>query len=527
MKHQKTINFRFPVRRDRGVVTLAIGIILLLLITLVTLYGTRVTIMEQRISANDYRSREASSTAQAGLNYGIEFVKAHERVIRSTAADGWLDPDNPVWSDAAPIDCSGPPAPGSKERIVCDSGFSGQVRFYGAQDVDYDVPLNWPVSASKTLSDCSDTPEADDPSCRVAVELALCEFAGPPPIDCVDSGGVTAGYAVLVLARGISADGTAQASVRQILTPFELLPGSALPPLMAASTVEISGTLDVVVNPDGAGPGSGIPISGWANDDLQLGGNASFCYPDEYFQGNQIDITALDACIPDFSNQPCVASVDTPGGTCPMPLCADCDCPTSGDEALTKSEGSVYREGIDVVDKDGNLGPTPDAVNFPGDVFEYVFGIPQADYELLKEAANEVGDCTGIDKNSSGFYWVTQDLGSGDCTLSSGGGSPDGPLVLVVEGDFHMQGGGGNDPLESSFFGLVFAFSYPPDGIDGGTVNLRGGPEFYGVIVSDHAISISNGNFDMIYSPCMLDRIRSDDQFRRLGPVPGSWADHI
>ena len=82
-----------------------------------------------------------------------------------------------------------------------------------------------------------------------------------------------------------------------------------------------------------------------------------------------------------------------------------------------------------------------------------------------------------------------------------------------------MEGGG-------TYFGLVFAFSDPP-AIPGGTVRLRGGPEFYGTVISDHQINMSNGNFDLIFSECMLQRIRDDDTFRRLGPVPGSWADHI
>lgn len=508
-----------PAARQRGVVTLAIGIILLLLITLITLYGGRTTILEQRISANDYRQKEASGTAQAGLNYGIEFAKAHQGLMRVDTAGGWFDGtldianDNFEWTSTTTDlgDCSAPAD--DTQQALCDSGLTGEVRFFGTafdpNDLStYDVPVDWPASGSGTFDDC---PGAD---CRVALDLVLCEFdvAGDP---CEDGQGDTAQYAVLALARGVSEDGTAQSSVRMMIAPFDVLPGNAIPPLMAAANISINGTLDVVVNPDGAGPGTGIPISAWADGDLVMSGNASFCYPDEYFNESGKDILSLPVCDADLGNQPCRSSVSTANGFCEMPVCNDCDCPTSGDSALTKSTASNYLEGIDVVDADGNSGPTPDSTNFPADVFNHIFGVPHENYALIKDTIVPEPDCSNIGPGSSGLHWI-----EGDCSLSGVAGSPDGPLVIVTEGDFQMQGGG-------TYFGLVFAFSDPANGIPGGTVNLRGGPEFYGSVVSDHQINISNGNFDLIFSQCMLDRIRNDDLFRRLGPIPGSWADHL
>lgn len=522
--------------RERGVVTLAIGILLLVLITLITLFGARVTVVEQRVAGNDYRAREASGTAQAGLNYGFEYARAYQGIIRSSDVGGWLDGtldlanDNPEWSDPVEIDCTAAHPAGSKEKTVCDSGFDGFIRFFGAQDPNvafvptdlstYDVPMDWPPSASGALDDCP------GPDCRVRVEMALCEFTTAPPAGtCEDAGGTAPQYAVLVLARGVSEDGTAQASVRQAMTLFDFIPGSALPPIMATGNVAVSGDLNIVLNPDGAGPGTGIPLSAWSNGDLVFSGDLKFCYEDGYFQQGGGDLTSLTECNPGLDNQPCVAEVTIDEGSCPLPVCDTCSCPGPGDydfqDYLTYAEGPIANDGIDVVDVDNDAGGSPDSVNFPDDVFNYVFGIPHEDYLTLKSflpADHIIGDCSGIDDTSSGLYWV-----EGNCHLTDTVGSPDGPVIIITEGDFNMQGGG-------TYFGLAFAFSDPdnPDNpIPGGDVDVRGSAKIYGVIVSDHQIDLSNGTFDAIYSDCMFKKLISDDTFKRLGPVPGTWADHI
>jgi len=529
---------------QRGVATLAIGIILLILITLVSLYGMRVTVLEQRVSANDYRSKEAYGAAQAGLNYGIEFAKSYEGLLRSTVALGWLDgtrdlattPATPNLEWSAPVDCNNPAD--QREQRVCDavenSGLGGSVRLFDsgfdvADESTFGVPI-WPDSGSGAFADCPGG------SCRAHVELVLCEFdrvgnppsVPPPPVPCASPGSTSAtrpeDFAVLVLARGESADGTAEASVRQLLTPFDLFQGNTLPPLMAASNVNISGTMDVVVNPDGVaggiddgtGRGKGEPLSGWSGNDLVLSGNASFCYPDEYYQSSGADLTALPVCADDLSNQPCVANVNTSHGSCPLPVCSDCDCPTSGDEALTKPMGSIYDEGIDVLDRDGNAGKTYDDTSFPSDVFKYIFGVPSADYQVIKDQAQVVTDCSTINASTGGFYWVT-----GNCQINGDAGSPAHPLIIVTEGNLRMEAGG-------QFFGLAFAFSNSASGISGGdTVSLQGGPEIFGIIVSDHQVDFGGGNYDLIYSKCLFDLLSSDDSLKRLEPVPGSWADHL
>ena len=51
---------------QRGVATLAISLIILFLVTIVTLYTANTSVLEQKVSANQYRSDQAFSAANAG-----------------------------------------------------------------------------------------------------------------------------------------------------------------------------------------------------------------------------------------------------------------------------------------------------------------------------------------------------------------------------------------------------------------------------------------------------------------------------
>lgn len=70
--------------KQTGVATLIIILILLFSITGITLYAAQSGIMEQRVSSNDYRSKQLQEAADAGLEYAI----------------GWLKTYQPIWGSA-------------------------------------------------------------------------------------------------------------------------------------------------------------------------------------------------------------------------------------------------------------------------------------------------------------------------------------------------------------------------------------------------------------------------------------------
>jgi len=61
--------------QQRGFATLLTSLIILVGITLITLFTARTTLMEQRMSANHYRSSQAYAAAYAAYSYGLSYFK--------------------------------------------------------------------------------------------------------------------------------------------------------------------------------------------------------------------------------------------------------------------------------------------------------------------------------------------------------------------------------------------------------------------------------------------------------------------
>ena len=69
--------FRFAMAAyQHGVATLAVSLVILFLVTMVTLYTARTSIMEQKVSANLYRSEQAFAAASGALEYGVAYYDA-------------------------------------------------------------------------------------------------------------------------------------------------------------------------------------------------------------------------------------------------------------------------------------------------------------------------------------------------------------------------------------------------------------------------------------------------------------------
>ena len=59
--------------RQDGAATILLALVLLIAITLVSLFGARTAVMEQKISSNEYRAKQAFEAADAGLEYGVSY----------------------------------------------------------------------------------------------------------------------------------------------------------------------------------------------------------------------------------------------------------------------------------------------------------------------------------------------------------------------------------------------------------------------------------------------------------------------
>lgn len=61
-------------KSEHGVVTLAMTLVLLVLITMVATYTSRTVLFEQRVSGNDFRSRQAFEAAESGLQVALAYI---------------------------------------------------------------------------------------------------------------------------------------------------------------------------------------------------------------------------------------------------------------------------------------------------------------------------------------------------------------------------------------------------------------------------------------------------------------------
>lgn len=81
-----------PKRRNyqQGYVVLATSLIILFVATLVTLYSTSSSIAEEKVSNNDYKIRTAFEAADAGIEFGIAYIKINHDAIIVNNGNGFL-----------------------------------------------------------------------------------------------------------------------------------------------------------------------------------------------------------------------------------------------------------------------------------------------------------------------------------------------------------------------------------------------------------------------------------------------------
>jgi Tfp pilus assembly protein PilX len=400
---------------QRGI-SLIVTLLIVVLLSLLGLYGAGVLVLDTRSAANDFRAREAGAAAESGTEQGLSFLKANrERILA-----GGLDTNGDGAAETAWTACTSTAAMCLPIRAADRTNWQYlTVTGYASQPVDAGE------FASYVL-----TPAAGDESRLVYHVVAI----------------------------GESEDGTSEATLRQGAYFYPLLLGNVATPLAAASNVPLSGNYSIITNSNGGG--TGVPVSAWSDSDITPGGSFASCH------------------IGDFES-----------GACPS------------DDALSKN-------GVTGPDMIGN---DPD---FPADLFEFLFGVPEAEYQKIKDEAKVVADCSGLGPTSSGLIWVT-----GDCSAPGDIGSEENPVLLVVEGDVTLNAG-------SQLYGLLYLFdplfdpANPPKLIANGNAHLHGA-----VFAHDGVVLQLNGGFVLEYDSEVLDNLKNSPSSRGLARIPGAWSD--
>jgi hypothetical protein len=539
-----------PHSRQDGA-ALLVAVVLLALASVILLLGLNVGVFESRSTGNDLRAKMVNQVAEAGLSQGFEFL------IRQHA--DWIEDDS-KWELCGASDtkfpCGAVPA-AVRGTMYRYKGAAGSI-----VDVDdnldaYMLPLNGKLAT--TGQGYTVAYGVAPVICRVAKPVA-----GDTSIKCSTDPVTTSKQRIGTFISVARIPGeSARATVTQTVGSYSLLAnGPNVPPILASGSVDLTGTLQIVTNPNAGG--TGVPVSIWTRKDVVKHGTPNTCFADEFFRyGNKHGSAAWT------------------GTTTKTVVCDDCEC--AGDKSLSfDKSGNAVDEGIDILDIDGNttspsrtgevnLDVRPEFNEFPCDLFEYIFSVKTwldntnpKDYfcetRVAKSAfspdwngalsVNLYPDEAFLYANAAHIIPVTTDTtvmnilaGSGKtvaagylnanasgivwcqtgCNIGSNQvvGSPDHPVLLVIDGSARIQG---------RVFGLVFLRNNtngPADPDTGGAavLDMNAGAAVYGGLVVQGAVNKANGNAAVIYNGDVLANLANDPSNIKYATLPGAWSD--
>lgn len=495
-----------PRRRQHGVSTLLVAMLLLAILTIITLFAARYGVNEQRTSGNEYRYKMAFHVAEAGLAQSIEFFKGTSRQLVSTVSGGWLFDGDPHWEPCI-VSFTGKVDPCDQ---LPDDVAAGSYRYIGPDAANQSGVL--PVS---DIAGVTDQVGGFKSSFKSYATLCRLDLTLPTNPTCSLSPSNEGTFYVTVVSVGTLDDENTTASTKQSFGTYRLLGRAPDAPLIAAGSIEAKGNVQIVPNPNAGG--FGVPVSIWSSGNAIFGDEGSpsaspgSCHLSPWLAndggkfGDDLDDNLLDGvCASCSCDQLCPET----GGLISGKVA---NCTVADDNAL---------EGEDILDVDGFSEASPklkDSKTFPADLFAYVFGVPDSDaVDYLKKNALEIPNCSDLGPDSTGLYWVT---GPGAaCKLGANVGSVQNPVVVVSDVPVDTVAGG-------QFFGIVFVRSVAT-ATGGDLISANGGAQFYGSIILQGAGRLG-GNPQIIYNRAVLQNVLNAPAFLRYAVIPGSWSDTI
>lgn len=578
-------------QRQRGV-TLIVAVVLLLLAGVMTLLALNVGLFEQRSTASDLRNKYTNEIAEAALAQGFEFLMRNNKA--------WLNDGSARWTRCTAADISFPCGAITDDTYDHDGDpataeVSRRASFYHLNQTTHTIPdlanelANYMLPLPNKIANVGNNERV---AYGVAPLLCLVErpAVGAPadtPIHCGD--GTGSGASTLRVVTFVSVakmpDENASTTLVQTLGSYPLLGDPAgKPPIIASGSVDITGTLQIVGNPNGGGPG--VPVSIWTRRDVDKTGTSNTCYADEFFRYTKGSVT------PTLSPATC----PTEKPDCQILVCDECQCDAKGSPSSLSydSSGNLQAEGIDILDVEGNSlagyqDGTHEGANynvrsdehsyplceFPPDLFKHVFRVAAwedvnppdcfaetkimaqydnpntlvvdpvtigADEKFLYERAGTILNPTtqgtllrrpdqvpGAAGNI--YYPVTtypSPQASGlvwcqqNCNIGSNTvlGSPLKPVVLVIDGSATIQG---------RIFGLVFLRNTGTGNMvpalgGNATLDMNAGAAVYGSVVIQGQVSKANGTAAVIYDKKVLEAVAASFP-DTPATLPGAWTD--
>lgn len=528
-------------RRQSGVTTLTITMLLLAILTVAALFAASSGILEQRTAASEYRYKLAFQAAEAGLGQAAEFVKINSGKILSADATegGWFATGGVRWQPCTTA------LPAGMEVDPCNAETNATrrsqlYRYVGTTNGV--LPLGESFTAAlvdnQTFNNSGGTGETGSKFATTYKTYAtLCRMNQLVNPTCTTGAAGDGSFMVTLVSRGQLADESADAIVKESFGTYRSIGRGPDAPLIAAA-VNGAGNAQIVPNPNAGDPelpgGVGAEkLSIWAQGDADISSGASFATCNAWAWLSQS--TAGETTTPLQREQLGVCFTCSCDGLCPKGL-------ISGNAA--HCDGPSFLEGQDILDVDGGKSdaeiPRRDSSYFPQDLFAYTFGVPSSGADrYLEDKATSISTCdsTQLNANSGGLYWyanpkltgLTPPLASCDLAgtalpsgsfLYPGGrkqiGSFKHPVVLVTDGPVKLSSG-------LIFYGVIYVRAKAGAGE---LVSATGSPQVYGSVVLEGPGSMG-GTPSLIYNKQVLENILNSPAFLHLAPVAGSWSDDV
>ena len=238
----------FHPARQRGI-SLIVTLMIVILLSLLALYGAGVLVLDTRSAANDFRAREAMAAAESGTEQGLSLINANRKRISVNglhSSDDLTTAPALEWTECTATD---------PQCLPVRSDDRTNWQYLAVSD----SLISQPSAGSFELYILTPIPDADPD---------------------VKNGSL---MVYNVVAIGKSADDTSTATLKQGAYFYPLLLGNVNTPLAAATNLTISGNYSIITSSNGGGPG--VPLTAWSNGTITPGGSFTSCHIGDFEAG--------------------------------------------------------------------------------------------------------------------------------------------------------------------------------------------------------------------------------------------------
>lgn len=241
-----------------GAATLLVSIVLLIGVTLITIFAAQVGVMDQRIAGNEYRHKEAQAAADAALDQAAAFVANNTGLYDGLSSTySWVD------CATSPFDTQFPCA-GSSYNLAYD-----------------------PITATTTIESLQDGGKGVPLASGIESQSYLTYTASS-----------SVGNILTAIGAGKSLDGTGDAYAQVSYSQISLLTPGKIPPIMTPQT-NLTGNFTIVPDPHGGChdpdvPKCGVPVSAWVSSVSSGNGTWQTCQHWGYKDSGDVCSDTLD-----------------------------------------------------------------------------------------------------------------------------------------------------------------------------------------------------------------------------------------